>query len=91
MLTHKEDDSAVNEPLKIPLMKYYFNLHLSAQQYLPYYQGQIQAIVVTTTQGQRIQFPAMHLRKFISNAGIQGYFCLETQNNKFLSLKKLSY
>lgn len=71
-------------------MKYYFDLTMTTQEFLPYYQGQLQTIVVTTTQGKRIQFPAMHLRNHLSSAGVSGYFCMETANNKFLSLKKLA-
>ena len=72
-------------------MKYYFSINLSSSQYLPYYQGQIQAIVVTTYDGKKIQFPAMHLRQFVSDSGVIGDFCMETKNKKFLSLTKTSY
>lgn len=71
-------------------MKYYFTLSMSSQEFYPYYKGQIQAIVVTSTTGERVQFPAMHLRNFLTPSGIKGYFCLETKNNKFSSLVKIS-
>ncbi len=71
-------------------MKYYFSIKLTANEFLPYYQGTIQNVVVTTTQGVKVQFPAMHLRKYLTGNGIQGDFCLETQQNKFLSLSKLN-
>lgn len=70
-------------------MKYYFSINVSASEFLPYYQGTIQNVVVTTTLGTTVQFPAMHLRKYLSSTGIQGDFCLQTQDNKFLSLVKL--
>jgi hypothetical protein len=70
-------------------MKYYFSLKLSATEFMPYYQGIVQNIQVTTEQGIKVKFPAMHLRKFVTLTGIGGYFCLETQQNKFLSLSKL--
>ncbi|WP_019029066.1 DUF2835 domain-containing protein [Colwellia piezophila] len=70
-------------------MTYYFSLNVSATEFLPYYQGTIQNVVVTTTLGTKVQFPAMHLRKHLNASGIQGDFCLKTQNNKFLSLVKL--
>jgi hypothetical protein len=69
--------------------QYFFLLDMAYPQFLPYYQGQISAIVVTTTKGVRVQFPATHLRKFITPSGIKGYFRLETKNNKFFSLTKL--
>ena len=71
-------------------MKYHFYLNLSNQEFLPYYQGKVHSIIVTSELGTKVQFPAMHLRKYLSASGVKGYFCLETQNNKFLSLSKLS-
>lgn len=70
--------------------QFFFNLQLTAAEVMPYYQGQASAIVVTTLTGQRVQFPAMHLRPFITSNGISGKFCLLTKNNKFFSLEKLS-
>ena len=70
-------------------MKYYFSINISANEFLPYYQGTIKDVVVRATDGTRVQFPAMHLRKHLTSVGIQGYFCLETQQNKFLSLIKI--
>lgn len=71
-------------------MKYYFSVNLSHQEFLPFYEGKVHTMVATTTTGIRVQFPAMHMRKFVSRNGISGYFCMETQNNKFLSLTKLA-
>ncbi len=71
-------------------MKYYFFIRMSSAEYLPYYQGQLHSIVATSTSGLRVQFPAMHLRKYLTSEGIKGYFCMETKNNKFLSLEKLN-
>ena len=71
-------------------MKYYFSIKITTNEFLPYYQGTIQNVVVTTTQGVKVQFPAMHLRKYLTVNGIQGDFCLQTQQNKFLSLSKLN-
>jgi uncharacterized protein DUF2835 len=71
------------------IKQYFFSMNMAYPDFLPYYQGQASVIVVTTTQGLRIQFPAAHLRKFITPNGICGYFRLETKNNKFFSLTKL--
>ncbi|TPH12852.1 DUF2835 domain-containing protein [Litorilituus lipolyticus] len=71
-------------------MKYYFYLSMSAKEFMPYYQGKASSIVVLSESGKRIQFPAMHLRSFLVSNGIHGRFCLETQNNKFLSIKKIN-
>jgi len=71
-------------------MKYYFSINLSTTEFLPYYRGEVQSIVVTTTVGTTVNFPAMHLRSHLTSRGVYGHFCLETKNNKFLSLVKLS-
>lgn len=63
---------------------------MTTEEFLPYYQGKAQSIIATTAQGIRVQFPAMHLRKHLTRSGISGYFCLETQNSKFLSLTKIN-
>ncbi|WP_057831207.1 DUF2835 family protein [Colwellia sp. TT2012] len=70
-------------------MKYYFSLNITTSEFLPYYQGTVQNVVVTTTQGIKVQFPAMHLRKYLTATGIKGDFCLQTQQNKFLTLTKV--
>jgi len=71
-------------------MKYYFSIKMTSAEFYPYYQGKIQVMVVTTSTGLRVQFPAMHMRKYLLSSGISGYFCMETRNNKFLSLTKIS-
>jgi len=70
-------------------MKYYFAINMTSAEFYPYYEGKIQQLVVTTTSGIRVQFPAMHMRKYLLAKGINGYFCMETKNNKFLSLTKI--
>ncbi|GAA6204366.1 MULTISPECIES: DUF2835 domain-containing protein [Thalassotalea] len=72
------------------MKRYFFSINISTLDFYPYYQGKIQDIVVTTNEGKTVQFPAMHLRKFLLPTGIKGYFCLKTENNKFLSLEKLA-
>jgi len=63
---------------------------MSYDEFLPYYQGRIQTVSVVTTQGVRIQFPAMHIKKYLVRSGISGYFCMNTEDSKFLSLEKLT-
>ncbi|MDO7083433.1 DUF2835 domain-containing protein [Pseudocolwellia sp. AS88] len=70
-------------------MKYYFHINISYDEFLPYYQGKVTTIVVMSTEGQRIQFPAMHIRKYLLSTGIKGLFCMHTKNNKFLLLEKI--
>lgn len=72
-------------------MKYYFSIYMTADEFFPYYQGRILSVVVQTETGIKVQFPAMHLRKYITPSGVRGRFCLETVNNKFISLTKVDY
>jgi len=62
---------------------------MTPAEFYPYYEGKAQQMVVSTTAGLRVQFPAMHMRKYLLSNGINGYFCMETKNNKFLSLSKI--
>ncbi|MGJ8693890.1 MAG: DUF2835 domain-containing protein [Thalassotalea sp.] len=70
--------------------EYYFSMALTYAEFLPYYQGKVEFIQVITTKGLSIRFPAMHLRNFITRAGIYGQFLLITENNKFKSLLKIT-
>jgi hypothetical protein len=63
---------------------------MTSQEYLPYYQGRVQGIIVTSNDGVRVEFPAMHLRSHLTASGIRGQFCLQTKDNKFLSLQKIA-
>ena len=71
-------------------MEYYFSLNLTSDDYLPYYQGRVNTIIVTTHQGLKLEFPAMHLRKYLTTVGIKGKFCLHTQSDKFISLNRIA-
>lgn len=71
-------------------MKYYFSINMTTQEFFPYYQGKVQSIIVRSNEGVRVEFPAMHLRNYITTSGIKGQFCLQTKNNKFLSLHKVN-
>ena len=71
------------------MKQYFFSINMSSQEFLPYYKGKIQAIQVTSNTGVKVQFPAMHLKNHLTSTGVKGYFCLKTENNKFLSLEKI--
>lgn len=62
---------------------------MTAKEFLPYYQGRAQTIVVMSDQGLRLQFSARHIRPYLKSDGINGYFCLHTEYNKFLSLTEV--
>lgn len=66
-------------------------MNMTRDEIMPYYQGKALSIVVRAECGLKVQFPAMHIRKYVTLAGVQGRFCLETVNNKFISLTKVNY
>lgn len=67
-----------------------FHLNISREQALRYYQGMAKAVVVTTTTGQKLQFPAEHIRPFIDQNGISGQFSIQfDNNNKLIGLKRV--
>ncbi len=71
--------------------KFRFYLQLTPAECRQYYEGFYKSIQVIADTGQRIQFPAEHIRSFVTTAGIKGLFELElSTNNKFKSLQKLS-
>jgi len=70
--------------------QFYFSLQISQQQYLQYYQGTASAVQVISESGQKIKFPAIRLRPFLTQIGIHGRFCLTIdRDNRFTNLQKL--
>jgi len=61
---------------EIDMHRYAFHLHISADQYLDYYRGTAQHVVVRATSGQTVQFPAALLQRFITTEGVHGNFVL---------------
>jgi len=69
----------------------HFHLNLSYEQALAYYQGRVSSVMVTVENGQRLSFPALHLRPFIDATGVRGYFRITFDaDHKFVSLTKVS-
>lgn len=58
-------------------MKNQFPLGISAQEMQRYYSGQARHVVVTAENGQRLQFSAELLRRFVTQDGVQGWFEIE--------------
>jgi len=66
-----------------------FYLNISREQALRYYQGTAKVVVVTTVDGQKLQFPAEHIRSFIGQDGIEGRFCIRFDDaHKLLGIKR---
>jgi hypothetical protein len=72
------------------MKRYEFQLRISPQDYLDYYRGIVQSVVVRAVSGQRVQFPASLLRPFVTDAGIEGSFLLLCdENNKCIELRRV--
>ncbi len=55
-----------------------------------YYRGEALAVRVVTESGQSLQFPALHIRRFINQQGINGRFQISfDSNNKLKSIEKI--
>lgn len=68
-----------------------FNLNLTAEEYLKYYQGAAQAVVTRSVDGRVLRFPANVIRKFLTHSGIQGKFVIVyNKQNKFEAIKRVS-
>ncbi len=79
-----------HENEKRRMTEFEFTLHLSAEEYLQYYEGGAKAIQVRSRCGKTIQFPAEKMRKFVLKEGIHGTFIMQLDTkNKFLSLRKI--
>jgi hypothetical protein len=72
------------------MQRYEFQLNLSSENYLAYYRGTAQQVVVRCFDGVTIQFPASLLKQFITSTGIHGNFALTCEDNhKATSLERL--
>ena len=68
-----------------------FQIQISAEDYLSYYSGHAKSISTLSDDGRRIEFPAEHLRDFVTAEGISGYFELcFNEDNRFKAIKKIA-
>lgn len=66
----------------------HFSLYLDSEQYLAYYKGQAKRVSVVCDDGRRIEFPAEHLRPYLTHEGIHGHFEIEfDQQQHFVALR----
>ncbi|MCW8900603.1 MAG: DUF2835 domain-containing protein [Gammaproteobacteria bacterium] len=72
------------------MTEFEFTLHLSAEDYLQYYEGRAKFIQVKSRCGKIIQFPADKVREFVLKEGVHGSFKIQlNDDNKFLSIKRI--
>jgi hypothetical protein len=68
-----------------------FSLDLSSDEYLRYYRGSAQSVLVQAEDGRRVRLPAANLRPFLLADGIRGRFELSlNDNNSLLNIRRLS-
>lgn len=72
------------------MREYQFELAISADDILAYYQGAAKTVVTEDITGLRIQIPAQSLRPFVTREGVHGRFCVRVdQNNKLLDIRRV--
>lgn len=70
---------------------YYFSMQLNQKEWLKYYSGRANAIVVTTTNGLRVSIPANNFIKYSTGAGIYGFFSMTINaQNKIIGIQRIS-
>lgn len=67
-----------------------FRLAISAEEYLAYYQGSAQEVVVRSDDDRIVQFPASAIRKFVTCDGVFGSFEITfDENNKLIGIQPI--
>lgn len=67
-----------------------FRLHVDREEAMRYYRGEASAVVARTDTGQSLQFPALHVRRFITQNGIHGRFQIRFDDkHKLLNLERI--
>ena len=67
-----------------------FQLAISAEEYLAYYQGSAQVVVVRSEDNKTIRFPASAIREFVTHDGIFGDFEIAfDENNKLIAIQSI--
>ena len=73
------------------MSRYEFQLRISPEEYLDYYRGTVKHVVVRSTSGLTVQFPASLLQRFVTNEGIHGSFALTCdEHNRAAELRRMS-
>ncbi|MCP4125444.1 MAG: DUF2835 domain-containing protein [Gammaproteobacteria bacterium] len=68
-----------------------FYLDISQAEYLRYYRGSAQSVLVQAEDGRKVRFPAANLRPFVSSEGVRGRFEISLDdNNSLLDICRLS-
>lgn len=66
-------------------------LAISTQEFSQLYRGEAHNVICRAKDGRTVQFPASHLRQFLTHDGIYGDFKIYfSRQNRFLKIEKLS-
>lgn len=66
------------------------SLHISRDDYLAFYQGQVHNVVARASDGRNIRFPASILKGMVGHEGIHGTFCIRfDDDNKFVDIRRV--
>ena len=64
-------------------------LDISADAYQSMYRGEARNVVAIDTQGRRVQFPALSLRKFVTTEGVRGKFrIIVDSDNRLVDIQR---
>lgn len=75
----------------MPKQHFYFSTSLSYTECEDLYLHHIKYIVVTASNGKRVQLPKENLKKFIRPEGLKGSFeMIIDANNKILSINRIA-
>jgi hypothetical protein len=58
------------------LNRFEFQLEITPDEYLDYYRGVLRHVIVESSCGKTVQFPASLLQRFLTPEGIRGNFVL---------------
>ena len=64
-------------------------LNISSERFQAYYQGTVESVVTTASDGRTVKFPARVLRTFLTYQGIKGTFEITFDSNlKFQAIRR---
>ena len=70
------------------IMEFFFSLHLSYREFMPYYKGYVDKVEVHDRQGKILWINCRHFRRFLTSSGIHGEFKLTVnKQGEFISLE----
>lgn len=72
------------------MRRYIVELNIPTDELLRYYRGAASSVVAHDRYGQRLQFPAVALRRFVTAGGVRGRFALTVnEHNRLTRLERV--